>query len=362
MLGNDENALYHLGYMNIKGLYRMAESKFWWYRWTGADGKRRATSLRTEDDAEALREIKKIQAGEHIARWEAPDVVNVATKVVDNYLQAAQSRAKKPMRARTAKRIRYTLLDFVRDTEIQNAHEITAPRISGWLAKQKAEGKSRDTVHKYGMTLKPFVRYLVEKRQVNQPALNFEIPETGKHGRKNWLRLEDVDRVIAASTDPDLTFILYCGFKAGLRRSEILNAKVNWFDLGAGLLHAQNMPEEGYALKDSDNRTIPLSPSFKEFLTGYLAAKAPYGYALRPEKANGKDDYRYDFKRVVYTHFKRCGVTCTIHDMRRSFASNLVSRNQSIYKVAKWLGDGVAVVEKSYGHLAPADSGIDVLG
>jgi integrase len=75
----------------------------------------------------------------------------------------------------------------------------------------------------------------------------------------------------------------------------------------------------------------------------------------------GKGDYRYDFKGVWKRHMKRCGVTCSIHDSRRSFASNLVSRGMSIYKVAKYLGDGVAVVERSYGHLAPADKEISKL-
>jgi len=61
----------------------------------------------------------------------------------------------------------------------------------------------------------------------------------------------------------------------------------------------------------------------------------------------------YDFSRVVEGHFKNAGVKCSIHDMRRSFASNLVSSGVSIYTVAKWLGDRVDVVEKSYGYLAP---------
>jgi hypothetical protein len=45
--------------------------------------------------------------------------------------------------------------------------------------------------------------------------------------------------------------------------------------------------------------------------------------------------------------------------MRRSFASNLASAGVSIYKVAQWLGDGVEVVERSYGHLAPADQDVN---
>ena len=35
--------------VNIKGIYHMPGSKFYWYRWMGKDGKRRAVSLKTED-------------------------------------------------------------------------------------------------------------------------------------------------------------------------------------------------------------------------------------------------------------------------------------------------------------------------
>jgi hypothetical protein len=38
-----------------------------------------------------------------------------------------------------------------------------------------------------------------------------------------------------------------------------------------------------------------------------------------------------------------------------------VSEGESIYIVAKWLGDGVQVVERSYGHLAPSAGNINRL-
>jgi integrase len=107
-------------------------------------------------------------------------------------------------------------------------------------------------------------------------------------GRKNWLRKVEVAKVIgavepkySANAKPttiekarqaaeDLKFILYCGFHAGLRRREISMAKVFWFDLDHGLIHAQNMPEEGYTLKDEDSRTIDMSDGFSAFLIDYL--------------------------------------------------------------------------------------------
>jgi integrase len=84
-------------------------------------------------------------------------------------------------------------------------------------------------------------------------------------------------------------------------------------------------------------------------------------YAIRPAKLKGAWHYRYDFSRAFKSHMKRCGVTCNVHDMRRSFASNLVSEGESVYIVAKWLGDGVQVVERSYGHLSPSAGNINRL-
>lgn len=49
----------------------------------------------------------------------------------------------------------------------------------------------------------------------------------------------------------------------------------------------------------------------------------------------------------------------TAHVMRHTFASIAVQSNVSIYKVARWMGDGVEVVEKHYAHLAPQDVDIE---
>jgi hypothetical protein len=52
--------------------------------------------------------------------------------------------------------------------------------------------------------------------------------------------------------------------------NEIANAKVGWFDLDGGLIHVQNDPKSGFVLKDRENRSIPLSKPFQEFLAPLL--------------------------------------------------------------------------------------------
>ena len=194
------------------------------------------------------------------------------------------------------------------------------------------------------------------------------MPDAPPVGRKNYLEQGEKDRVIAAvkpehpangkpetiakakQAADDLTFVLHSGFNAGLRRKEISEAKVEWFDLKKGLLHV--FSDTDFTTKDKEGRTIPLKKPFLEFLKTYLSGKT--GYVLAPDKRKGKGAYRFDPNRRVRSHFRKLKVRCTWHDMRRSFASNLVSKGESIYIVAKWLGDGVAVVERSYGQVAPA--------
>jgi len=84
----------------------------------------------------------------------------------------------------------------------------------------------------------------------------------------------------------------------------------------------------------------------------------PHEYMLAPKRVKGKARQRYDFIKQFQTHVNGA---CTIHDMRRSFPSNLVSAAVSIYKIAQWLGDRVEVVERSYGYLAPAEDDVNKL-
>jgi integrase len=349
--------------MKIKGLYRMPGSRFYWYRWTEA-GKRFAVSLKTDDLPIAIKKVEDLQAGRTVARWEQQRAtpVTVAARLVQDYVSKAQARAKKPMRARTARKQGAVLKKFLKDMGISDIHQITPATLTNWLGTLGEGGASKDTRHTYARVVKTFVGYLIGAKLVRGDLHDqIDVPERGAVGRKNWLKNKEVERVIAETANEDLRFILFCGFHAGLRRNEIVNAKVNWFDLQAGLVHVQNDPKSGFVLKDRENRSIPISKPFNKFLREFLVKRSAGEYALRPAKLQGAWVYRYDFSRAWKTHMKRCGVTCTIHDARRSFASNLVSAGESIFIVAKWLGDGVQVVERSYGHLAPSAGNINRL-
>jgi integrase len=150
-----------------------------------------------------------------------------------------------------------------------------------------------------------------------------------------------------------------------LHRNEISEAKVNgstwrnsYQEVCPGLLHVAE--HKNFVPKDGNNRTIPLTDRFSNFLKAYLAGRAHGQYVLAPQKTvKEKSKYRYDVGKRVRSHFVRCKVNSSFHDMRRSFGSNLASAGVSIYKIATWLGDRIEVVQRSYGHLAAQDDEIN---
>jgi integrase len=345
--------------MKIKGLYHMPGSKFFWYRWT-VNGKRHAVSLKTTDLGEA---IAKIQSAHHFHRTVklAPPVSEIQ-KVVEAYLKECQSRDKKPMRPGTAYRQGNILREFLRTMNIRSPSQLDLKAFQSFLDRKRLAGRSLDTLWSNARALKSFTNYCVANGVVPPVFEKFNLPERNPAGRKNWLKLDVLNRVISSAENVDLKFILFCGGHAGLRKSEVINSKVGWFDLDAGLLHVQNDVKGGFILKDRENRTIPLTKEFLEFLRNFLSNRDRNEYAIRPTKDQGRSSYRYDFYKFFRTHMKTMNEgSSTFHDLRRSFASNLISHGVSVYKVAKWLGDGVAVVERSYGHLSPSDSDINVL-
>jgi integrase len=98
---------------------------------------------------------------------------------------------------------------------------------------------------------------------------------------------------------------------------------------------------EEFDAKDGEDRTIPLTKDIE----AYLRLTGPRGqYTIsNGRRAEGKR-YRYDFRKwyrlYVDTQAEPLSLPhLTIHDMRRSFASVLVSsRKCSIFEVAQWLG------------------------
>jgi len=140
-----------------------------------------------------------------------------------------------------------------------------------------------------------------------------------------------------------------------MRKAEIIEARPDWFDLKSRTIRVQKT--DTFRPKDREERTVPITKEFKAFLKSY-GLRSPF--MLQPNVGHGKSRYRWDFRRpwAEYMAAHQCSWV-TPHIARHTFASLLASAGVSIYKIAKWLGDDVRVVDQHYAKLIPQDTDIE---
>lgn len=339
----------------MKGLYR--RGRIWWLRYS-LGGKQRFVSLDTDLEWEAIQQATKIQVVNAPAR--ASITAGAIDTHIDNYLAESAGRLSSNTRAARGN----VLLAFA---EFADGSSVTPKLVERWNAHLSGT-IANVTRATYLRWLKTFFDWMVERRRVALNPVQVEIDERPYSPRKPFCSKEQVRAIIQAAPDPQLRFILYCGFHAGLRREEIAQARPHWFDLDNGLLHVQR--SDTWHPKDKTDRTIPLTEEFADFLR--LCYGLPEPFMIEPnKKEGGRWRYRYDFRRPFDTLIARLKVvpmvrhgkkdaSMTIHTMRHTFASLRVSAGRSIYKVAMWLGDGVAVAERHYAYLTPKDSDVEI--
>jgi len=326
--------------------------------WDGTKQVRR--SMGTEDESEAVREAAKL--------LQAPKLVETSNYEAEIALyfeiqRKADRLSRQSIEARSA-----ILPLFFEQTGKMKVLDVRKSDVQQWYESRTCKEDTRQT---YVRWIRAFYKSLIERGRIrSNPCDGVKMGRMRPAARRSTITKDQVALLIEQCTDESLKFVLFCGFHAGMRKHEAIEARPEWFDLGTGHIHIGPTPT--WLPKDRERRSVPLSKAFKAFLATY-GLRTPY--MLAPDVRPGKSIYRYDFERAYKKHIatvnskgekdaaeagvKWVAIKCTFHDARRTFASQLVSAGVSVYKVARWLGDGVAVVEKHYGHLQPDNGDLE---
>lgn len=326
----------------MKGLYKRRRK--WWFAFTYR-GVRHRLSLGVEHEADAINQAMKILANP------APFISGreFAEELMEEFLSLKAARG---VSSAWIEEERLRIGAFFRSQRVRHPSEIDRGRVVRWADSHWQ--RNPETGNAYLSTVARFTRWLHDHGHLAvDPCPGVPRMKVRTRARSRFLSRDECRRLLAATDDRDLKTAIFLGLHAGLRKGEVLAAAPHWLDLPGRLLHVQASAD--WQPKDRDNRTIPITAEFAEFLA---AAPVPGPYLAWPDK-RGTGRYRFDFRKPFSRALAAAGIDCTFHDLRRTFASLHVSAGTSIYKVAKWLGDGVVVVENHYGHLTPADDEIN---
>jgi integrase len=201
-------------------------------------------------------------------------------------------------------------------------------------------------------------RLLIMMRYIFNLALRWQVPGVEENPSRNLPLLPDNNKrerylsqeearclyeAVAASENPMLQYIVPMLILTGARKSEVLNARWEDFDLERRLWR---IPTTKLGMP----RHVPISDGVLCLLRELpRTIGVPYVFA---NPATGKP-----FVSVFYSwntaRIRASMPELRVHDLRHSFASFLVNAGRSLYEVQKILGHTQIQTTQRYAHLAP---------
>lgn len=325
----------------LRGIYKRG-SVYWLA--VQKDKKRHFISLGTDDLSQAILKATRLRRSPTIESG------SVLKHAVERFIaQSGWARASVDSRG-------YVLKKFAEWCGAVLPSDVTTDRVKRYHAVRLATCTEATAYSSLGVVSRFFDWCRDVERTVREnPCDAVSVPYPEASPRKDFCTPELVEKLLRECGREDLKFVLFCGFHAGLRAIEIVEAVPWWFDLQRRQLHLRKTPTCRF--KDREERSVPLTAQFSAFLDGY-GLREPF--MLHPDKAHAKNRYRWDFGRPFREYMKQQDCPwVTPHIMRHTFASLLASAGESIYRIAVWLGDDVRVVQDRYAKLLPVRGKLD---
>lgn len=362
--------------MKLPGLYRKTDSGVYYYQPPMAKGVRpRPISLRTKIEEDAVEAYYALLADANVAFKKGTLRMEGARFVAEK----REAKLHRSSSSQETERVLAAVVDLLGNREVSSyAHEDLRRVHKVWLQR----GLSSATISAYLARLRAFFTWAVHERLTKEnPITGIKMPRDLPTRSERYCTKDERDRLIATVPEgrQDLALVMWLGFFAGLRRREIDQARRNWIDLEAGVIHVKITPT--FAPKSSRGvRAIRISPRLHAFLSAYLEAPMrprkrgqgkevaqapvplpalqPHDYLVRPDrkpgrkvKTRGKKEnrYRYDARRPFREHAAAQGLPwVAFHTMRHTFATLHALAGTPMTTLAKELGDEVETVFRHY--------------
>lgn len=323
-----------------KGIYK--RGNIYWIRYAGLDGKTVFESSGSDKFREA--EVLLIQRRNAIKEGKQPEIKRIANhtfrELAEKYIQWMQGRH----RSAESKKYRINIiLSHFGNLPLRHFNTLSVEQYQTILINK---GLKPATVNKHISILKAMIKKAVDWNMVEDGTLKRvrkvkQLTENNK--RLRYLSKEECYTLIN-SCDPHLKPIVITALNTGARKEEILSLEWDNVDLKHGFILLDKT-------KNGDRREIPINETLRATLQNPMRRlDIPYVFY---DPVDGK---RYkDVKRSFKTAIKRAGITdFRFHDLRHTFASQLVMSGVDITTVKELLGHRDIKMTLRYAHLAPS--------
>jgi integrase len=157
-----------------------------------------------------------------------------------------------------------------------------------------------------------------------------------------------------ARLEPEWYPLFLCGFRTGLRLGELFALRIDDIDFNGGKIHVRrsvaHKTTEETVPKSAHGRVVSMSPQLVRTLRAVVHLRGPLMFCTEAGEPLTGDMLKCPWRRIT----RASGLPyIRAHDMRHSFASQLVIAGAPLKAVQELLGHSDIKTTMRYAHLAP---------
>jgi integrase len=323
-----------------KGIYK--RGNIWWIRYAGLDGRviQESSGSTKFKEAEALLFQRKqmIREGK-----QPPSIKKIATftfnQLADEYLKWSERQRSFKSKKDFMNRLR----EYFGNLPLR---QFTTMAVEQYQTEKSNKGNKPATVNRHIATLKHMfskaVQWEMVENHVAEKVRQVKLLEENNK-RLRYLSKEECHALLNAC-EQHLKPIVSMAMNTGMRKGEILNLKWENVDVKNGFILLDKT-------KNGERREIPINPTLAATL-GTLIRRLDVPYVFyNPATGKPYDNVKKSFNAAL----KRAGIVdFKFHDLRHTFASQLVMAGIDLTTVRELLGHKSLAMTLRYAHLAPS--------
>ncbi len=219
-------------------------------------------------------------------------------------------------------------------------HEIDSLQIERWKMNRKKEVKL-STVNRELAVLKGFFSKAVKWGKCKEHPAKEVKPFKGVTKRLRYLMPDEVQKLISNCAD-HIKPIVTLAVHTGMRKGEVLGLRRDQVNFEQGIITLTDT-------KNSETRSVQMNETVKSTLKS-IGGGDPFFFASTKKKGKPYVWIEMSFHQAL----QKSGIEdFKFHDLRHTFASNLVMAGEDLHTVGELLGHKGLEMTKRYAHLSP---------
>ena len=319
------------------GIY-LRESGIFWMRFVDGYGRamRKSTETKLKTEAQAIYEATrtKVREGKFF------DIKKADRMLFEALVEKALAH-ERVLKGQNTKFLASTCRPLLRVFGKMFLEEINPHRISEYQ-RGRLQEVGKNTINRELAVLRKIfnlgIRWDYVKSNPVKQVDFFKIPR----GRIRFLDKEEQARLLEGCHG-HLKDIVTVALRTGMRRGELLGLTKGEVDFKRGLICLSKTKTGAF-------REIPMIPAVEAILKAKAFGKEDGGFLF-----SRRDGTRYTHNQTAFENARsRAGIKdFRFHDLRHTYASDLVSAGVDIFTVSKLLGHANVKTTMIYAHLAP---------